>query len=373
MDCDLINSIFSTLYKSRLEYTLSPKRTDACFWVISSRQQPRWIVPAQSRAAFDVLRHWRPYSKAARLKWLILLAAYQCGFLGYLPSVQTVAFVKLPKLDLHPANDSSLMPVIYVGTPGVCRKAVISLVDEASRIVASVVKCPIAPEAANSIRREAELLERLASDGYSVAPRLNYIDETQGVAAQEAIAGPLSGRELKACHVNFLLSLRTGEKICLAEQCKVLQQTELPDPLQTEWTNWPQIQSIWQQLAVDTTPLPAVIQHGDFAPWNLKRTASGLCAIDWEDGQWQGLPLQDLLHFFVIQAYLFQSPDVIHDFFHNRLVKRYCSELSLNAEKTVKLTQFYLIHRASQLLDEENSAHAFYLFGLLCQTDWGQP
>jgi hypothetical protein len=372
MDFDMINSIFSMLYNSRLECNLSSKPTEASFLVISSRQQPRWIVPAQSKTAIEVLRQWRPYSKAARLKWLISLAAYRYGLLGYLPSVQTVTFSKIPKLDWHSAVDA-LLPVIYVGTPGIYRKAVISLVDEASQTVAGVVKCPIEPLAAKSIRREAALLERLASNGYSVAPRLGYVDGSQGVAAQQAIAGPLSGRELKACHINFLLNLSTGEQTSLAEQCKALQQTELPQPLQAVWTNWPQIQSIWQQLAVDATPLPAVIQHGDFAPWNLKCIASGLCAIDWEDGQWHGLPLQDLLHFFVIQAYLFQTPGVIHDFFKHRLIKRYCGEMLLTTAMAVKLMQFYLIRRASRLLAEEQPAHARYLFDLLCRTDWERP
>jgi hypothetical protein len=182
----------------------------------------------------------------------------------------------------------------------------------------------------------------------------------------------LSGRELKACHVDFLLNLRTGEQTSLAEQCAALQ-TNWIQYLEAEWTHRPRIQVIWHRLVADTASLPAVIQHGDFAPWNLKEIASGLCAIDWEDGQWQGLPLQDLLHFFVIQAYLFQTSDVIHDFFKHRLVKRYYGELSLNAEMAVKLMQFYLIRRASQLLAEEQPAHARYLFDLLCQTDWEQP
>lgn len=373
MNFELINSIFSSLYKSRLECNFPAKPSETRFLVITSRQQPRWIVPAQSKAAAEVLKQWRPYSKTARLKWLILRTMYQSGLLGYLPFVQTVAFSKLPKLDWHPAIDALLIPVIYVGTPGIVRKAVISLVNEANQTVACVVKCPIEPEAARSIRREAALLERLTAEGYTVAPQLVYVDCLQGVSAQQAIAGPLTDRDLKACHVDFLLNLLTGVQTSLTEQCMELQKTDLSKPLQAEWSGRTQIQAIWEQLAADTTPLPAVIQHGDFAPWNLKETASGLCAVDWEDGEWQGLPLQDMLHFFVIQAYLFQTPGVIRNFFKHRLIKRYCSELSLSASMTIKLTQFYLIRHGFQRLAEQQSAHAHFVFDLLCQTDWERP
>jgi hypothetical protein len=45
-------------------------------------------------------------------------------------------------------------------------------------------------------------------------------------------------------------------------------------------------------------PWPVVIQHGDFAPWNLLYTLDGrVRAIDWEYGSGQGFPYLDLAHY----------------------------------------------------------------------------
>jgi hypothetical protein len=54
---------------------------------------------------------------------------------------------------------------------------------------------------------------------------------------------------------------------------------------------------ITQALAagVDGAPLT----HGDFAPWNLIRTAEGPFLLDWESSRWADEPLHDLTHFVV--------------------------------------------------------------------------
>lgn len=57
---------------------------------------------------------------------------------------------------------------------------------------------------------------------------------------------------------------------------------------------------------------PLVFQHGDFAPWNvlripsseLRSAASGLCAIDWEEGVRDGFPYLDLSYFCLQTGYL---------------------------------------------------------------------
>lgn len=42
---------------------------------------------------------------------------------------------------------------------------------------------------------------------------------------------------------------------------------------------------------------PVVVQHGDLAPWNLIRGASGLRAIDWEYGRTESFPWLDQAYF----------------------------------------------------------------------------
>ncbi|MEI6891606.1 MAG: phosphotransferase [Pontiella sp.] len=53
---------------------------------------------------------------------------------------------------------------------------------------------------------------------------------------------------------------------------------------------------------------PLVIQHGDFAPWNVFRLPDGsLCSIDWEEGCVEGFPFFDLIHFIGQTAFLCQK------------------------------------------------------------------
>ena len=37
--------------------------------------------------------------------------------------------------------------------------------------------------------------------------------------------------------------------------------------------------------------------HGDFAPWNVHTAGGGICVLDWERSEPQGLPFTDLVHF----------------------------------------------------------------------------
>ncbi len=56
------------------------------------------------------------------------------------------------------------------------------------------------------------------------------------------------------------------------------------------------------------TELPSCVIHGDFAPWNLRQTNRGLFVFDWEYAQNSGSPLQDFLHFHLIQRALQRWP-----------------------------------------------------------------
>jgi hypothetical protein len=73
-----------------------------------------------------------------------------------------------------------------------------------------------------------------------------------------------------------------------------------------------------------TQKWPVVIQHGDFAPWNVLRISEGrmlkaedlsppsvvghqlseLCAIDWEEGTAEGFPYFDLIYYVLQTAFL---------------------------------------------------------------------
>ena len=63
--------------------------------------------------------------------------------------------------------------------------------------------------------------------------------------------------------------------------------------------------------ADDSSLLPAVWEHGDFVPWNLKSITNGsLRAIDWETTSRQGLPLYDLVFFQSMQMFVFGGEEL---------------------------------------------------------------
>ena len=52
--------------------------------------------------------------------------------------------------------------------------------------------------------------------------------------------------------------------------------------------------------------LPAVWVHGDFAPWNFRwMDGEKIAVVDWEKASPDGPPLYDLVHFYLIQDFLF--------------------------------------------------------------------
>jgi hypothetical protein len=65
--------------------------------------------------------------------------------------------------------------------------------------------------------------------------------------------------------------------------------------------------SMWQVLrqAVAGKKVHSTIQHGDFAPWNIRATSQqNLQVFDWERGEMHGMPGWDWFHFFVQTAIL---------------------------------------------------------------------
>lgn len=59
--------------------------------------------------------------------------------------------------------------------------------------------------------------------------------------------------------------------------------------------------------AIEARPFAATVTHGDFAPWNL-RVPSGerAWALDWERGEFPGMPAWDWFHFVIQTAILVQ-------------------------------------------------------------------
>jgi hypothetical protein len=91
---------------------------------------------------------------------------------------------------------------------------------------------------------------------------------------------------------------------------------------------------------------PVVIQHGDFAPWNIYQDSSGIMtAIDWEYGTLVGFPFLDQA-FFMLQVTMLMnrwSPVRAREFAVQKLTKVVSDR---QAHAIVKLAAFDAFHKS---------------------------
>src|SRR5208337_2151362 len=154
------------------------------FLVVPGRATPRWLIPQRHNKVDSVLANWSPYRVSSRVKWAAIRTAHRAGHLAALPGVTAAKISGIEDIDWRSVGwDSKVapVPVVYVGTPGASRKAVIHLVNPATGICNAIVKVPLAEGAQAAILREADVLETLADENYSCAPRMLYVDRNCGV------------------------------------------------------------------------------------------------------------------------------------------------------------------------------------------------
>jgi hypothetical protein len=198
----------------------------------------------------------------------------------------------------RPAGQDRL-PAIYIGTPGDRRKAVCFMFGEQG--ISSIIKVPLAVDAGAGIFAEASILRALAEGLPDIeAPRLVSMDTTRQTSEQTWLDGTPTGREFGPLHARFLKALRTPGPIDMGNAVdEALRAAKgQSDALAVA------AKAILERARL-AGHVPAHVVHGDFAAWNLKTTGNDLAVCDWEEGALSGLPLQDLAHFFVNDAYLF--------------------------------------------------------------------
>jgi hypothetical protein len=310
----------------------------------------RWILPEDRRAIAVVLEGWRPYTRKSGLKFAALKALI--GLLGpqHVPGIVALNSPSGP-------GDARLegVPVIYVGTPGTQRKAVIHLVREGA--VTAIAKVALEPGGRAAVQAEAAMLEQLARELPDLpAPRLLSRDEDRGLTLQSVLPGMPCGRAFGAEHVEYLLRLRrAGQRDAAAAA----------DPLLAFWNDAadgpaPELLSQWAQAG--RGDMPGVWQHGDFAPWNLRRYQGAIAAYDWEAGKAEGLPLQDIAHFFAIQAYLFgEAQNPLPAMRANADVRLYLERMGLDWTDGLWLFGFYCLAAAREARRSGDDDYAGFL------------
>ncbi|MGB8887826.1 MAG: phosphotransferase [Candidatus Korobacteraceae bacterium] len=321
--------------------------------------EPRWLLPQGVRNIDSVLSSWSPYLFSSRLKWKVIRAASRSGAVQLLPNSTAMESPNATVIDWRSLGwnrTTPPVPVIYVGTPGISRKAVIHLVDRASGHGGAIVKVPLAEGAKPAILLEADLLAALAEENCSCAPHLLSVNRLRGIATQTFVPGTSGDRRSipESCHL--LRSLMLGdETTTMAQYAAGLQ----------EHTQWPEafeshddtLSAVLSELC-DTLLLPACWVHGDFAPWNIKRRPDRTwLLIDWEDAQRGGLPLHDYYHFLHIQDYLFGHRATSH----SAAAEHFAQTLGIATPQCRKLEIAYLAGSYLKCKARQEDAHANFL------------
>jgi len=316
---------------------------DSQFLVIPGQQGPRWIVPSYASLGKSVLTQWQPYNFISKLKWKGLLFIYTLGELGKVPGIGTIDVGSRASLPI-PKMEFSLVPIVYVGTPGPQQKAVVTLVSPDSGKPQAIMKVALGDCAQASLLREAIILKKLADTDIPALPALLAVEEDYSRTWQTVIDGRLTSRKLTQEHIDWLLQLPRSEKTTtLSEQLQLFQQSLKLQ--KTPWSNQQkQAVSSATKLIQGEHVLPLVLVHGDFTPWNLKfQKDQRIGAIDWEDAQFEGLPLWDLCHFFLMQAHLFKEKNPIKKMAASPLVQRYLMKMGVNKKEFISLVLLYIL------------------------------
>jgi hypothetical protein len=338
------------------------------YWVIPGKMgEPRWILPHDPRYAWPLLREWRPYDFLSRVKWKLLMIAYQGKRLDCVPGVVPLRIIVPQEKNWGHLGWSQVdppIPLVYVGTPSPQRKAVLGLIDSKKRKLISIAKVPLGPIADLAINREAANLDKLTLEKPGRGPRNLFTDSKNGIATQEFITGSPTGRRFTESHMAFLFDLViSGETISLCEVAEDLRrQIKTLDYID------PKSHSILERVLIevdDPSPLPAVWEHGDFAPWNIKKVTHGsLRVIDWEASLRRGLPLFDLIFFFLIQALAFKEKALFSKSFEE-LLDRYLERLGIAQVLAEKIVRACIARYWLRFYEAGDMAGAAFFSGIL--------
>ncbi len=329
---------------------LSDSNESYRFLTIPGQGNLRWIVPDDPCLGIPVLSQWRPYKFWSYIKWKLILFLYSNRLLKKIQGIGTLEFTPDKAPTLNGNYRQRLAPVIYVGTPGPHQKAVATFIDPVNGIPVNVVKVALKKSARKNLTREADMLKKMDDLNVTGIPKIISMEDDGAKTVQTVINGRLTSRKLTKAHIDWLLKLPRSEKTTtFDEQRKIIQALLAKEEPGLNKMERDSIAKVAETLQ-GNKPIPYLIIHGDFAPWNLKWPANDvITAIDWEDSNLNGLPLWDLSHFFCIQSHLFGGPNPFRKIRECPLVSRYIKKIGLDQENNIR--QLYILYLIKKFIN----------------------
>jgi hypothetical protein len=325
----------------------------ASYLVLPSKRAPRWVLPLENSA---VARHgldlYAPSSTIGKIYRRLLQFATR--FAPLLGSRRVNLDMRHPTALALYINEFSQGAPIYIaiscGTNWARRKTTFQLMN-AQGVAKAYLKVANVRLARVALKREAEMLELLAQTGSvhvcSVPQLIAFGEKDQNLVLTQR-AGPRfsSGNIFSNAHWTFLCTLVNNgvqnypndfirSRNLIERATAVAQSVNQNDAVIIK-------ESLQFLLSIAPKQIKTCLEHGDFAPWNIrhqnKLKTSPIFVFDWEQGCESGVPVFDVLHFII------QVECLVHKNKEARIYE------SLNALKRNGQFQSYLLHAA---IDEE--------------------
>jgi hypothetical protein len=310
-------------------------------YVVPQRNEPRWIILGEPRDTLPVLRSWAPWKRSSRIRWNAVRLSAALNVLAAIPGIQSrTEFIDISywraRLDAFPVHWSA---VIHVGNPSHTRKAILFVIENGERVICAA-KVPLIPAATEAILNEVAILGLLHS--FNNFPKILFSDSTRGISAQSWLVGKPASRGFTQAHLDLLISLAgTGPAVSVSNSVSTVGPA-------IDAADFPFDRSVLQralELLDCSTELHPFMEHGDFAPWNLKwlrRDILGL--LDWEWAAPHGLPWQDICRYFYLDdAHFHGRRDVWAELNSNYLLIQYRRRFDIPPEAIAPLTMRYLL------------------------------
>lgn len=259
---------------------------DARVLALPSWRSPRLLLSS----APDPLRRWQQSSlyPASRPTAKLYRFVLRCRAATGLAKARTLRSSSWPLWEfVEDVSHQLTFAVILVGTPGPAQAITVQLRDEKNRVL-GYLKYAEKDAARRRLQQERTMLLSLPE---GIGPKLMRF-------------GPLGDGEalLKSALPGKVLPTRLpppGDLTGLLASLSVLPAVPIDAH---QWVHRMRELGV-PELDAWLAPLagrdwPVVVQHGDFAPWNLLRQPDGtLRAVDWEYGTLESFPYLDLAHY----------------------------------------------------------------------------
>lgn len=264
--------------------------------------RPLLLLSADQRTAQAGISLYAAQTKVALLAKEMLRLLFRCrlGFVFQHVDLKVNAADSLVRFLQKVSGQADLLHFsVLAGNPAVAGRRFMIVVSQAEPEPPMVVKTGVSSTARDHVRRELSVLRWANGRALKGIPKLCGEEENERTSsfATEFIQGdsPPPGQQheigpLLASWIESNETLRVGSD----ENWRTLAELARAHPA---------LKSLNSSLS--DLHLSAALQHGDFAPWNIKVKKPGEWhVLDWERGRTGGLPAWDWFHYVTQSAIL---------------------------------------------------------------------